>query len=343
MSRDVSLDKLRKNEQLFEYLHEKNINPRETLVPEDVMERFSLSGQEQTLIQNLLHEGTVLSDTNWNENQRIGVFLHPRFLPPSYHSHTYHEIKYVLEGTVALSLNGRSVVLEPGDFCFIAPGVPHSCSVFNADTLLINIGIRSKALRDVFRHVFTAENPLSTFYNASGSEDIGIPAMFCRTNQDQELGDLVKVIYDYKADKVREGYGEQIGDMMVEQQLLLLLQRHTEDFSDGWKTVAYSRETFAVLNYISQNAKDLTLSSLAQRFNYSESYMSRFIKQHTGLSFSELLKNARLDMAANLLRNTDLSVSNIIAEVGYTGKAHFYRIFQAKFGLTPAELRAKLR
>ena len=70
--------------------------------------------------------------------------------------------------------------------------------------------------------------------------------------------------------------------------------------------------------------------------------MSRFIKRNTGLSFSDLQRNVRLDMAAELLHNTDLPVSAIIAEVGYTGKSNFYRMFQEKFGVTPAEMRKKL-
>ena len=341
--RENSLNKLRRAEQLLEYLHENQIDPRTTLVPEDLMQRFFLSDTEREIIQHLFHEKAELSEENLGKGERVCVFLHPRFLPPLYHNHIYHEIKYVFQGSAALSVDGRSVVLDEGDFCFIAPGVKHSCSIFDENTLLVNIGIRSGELRTLFQRIFATENPISAFYNASGSEKTKIPVMFCRTEDDAELRDLLKVIYDYKAETVRQGYGEQVGEMMVEQMLLLLIQRHGEDFSDGWKTIAHSREVFAILDYINQNARDLTLAGLAQYFNYSEAYMSRFIKRNTGLSFSDLQRNVRLDMAAEMLRDTALPVSSIIAEVGYTGKAHFYRIFQAKFGVTPAELREKFR
>ena len=130
---------------------------------------------------------------------------------------------------------------------------------------------------------------------------------------------------------------------MVEQLLLMLLERHVEDFSDSWKKNTQGQEIYDILDNVNQNAKNLTIVALAQHFNYSESYMSRFIKRNTGLSFSELQRSVRLDMAVKLLHDTDIPVADIISEIGYSGKAHFYRIFQAKFGMTPAEMREKFR
>lgn len=343
MSRAESLDKLRREELLLEYLHQNDIDPRSTVVSENLMQKFLLSDEDQERIRLLIHDKTELQESDGMLDERVSVFLHPRFLPPLYHSHTYHEIKYVFQGTVALSVDGRSVMLDEGDFCFITPGTHHCCSIFDSETLLINIEIRTDALRSVFQKVFATENPVSAFYNASGAEKGKIPVMFCRTEGDGELRDLIKVIYDYKAETVREGSGEQVGEIMVEQLLLLLLQRHAGDFSDGWKTIAHSREVFSILDYINKNAGDLTLAGLAQHFNYSEAYMSRYVKRCTGLSFSELQRNVRLDMAAELLHNTDLPISTIISEVGYSGKAHFYRTFQTKFGITPAEMRKNFR
>lgn len=339
MSRAESLDKLRREELLLEYLHQNDIDPRSAVLPDELMQKFLLSDEEQKNIRLLADIGPELRASDSMRDERIGVFLHPRFLPPIYHSHTYHEIKYVFQGTVALSVDGRSVVLDEGDFCFITPGTQHCCSVFDSKTLLINIEIRANVLRSVFQNVFATENPVSTFYNAAGAKKSKVPVMFCRTDGDRELRDLVKVIYDYKAETLREGYGEQVGEMMVEQLLLLLLRRHAEDFSDGWRTIAHSREVFSILDYINKNAGSLSLAELARQFNYSEAYMSRFIKRNTGLSFTDLQRNVRLDMAAELLHRTDLPVGTIITEVGYTGKSNFYRAFQEKFGITPAEMR----
>ena len=343
MSRANSLDELRREELLLEYLHQNDIDPCNSTVPEELMQKFRLSDEEQENIRFLANTKPELQDSDSMRDERVGVFLHPRFLPPFYHSHTYHEIKYVLRGTVALSVDGRSVILDEGDFCFITPGTRHCCSVFDSETLLINIEIRADVLRSVFQKVFATENPVSAFYNAAGAKKPKVPVMFCRTEDDRELRDLVKVIYDYKAETLREGYAAQVGEMMVEQLLLLLLQRHSKDFSDGWKTIAHSREVFSILDYINKNAGELSLADLARHFNYSEAYMSRFIKRNTGLSFTDLQRNVRLDMAAELLHNTDLPVSTIIAEVGYAGKSNFYRLFKAKFGVTPAEMRESLR
>jgi len=350
--RENALETLRREEQLLEYLHRHQNEAGHPVLSEEELRCFFASDTERAYTQfmsflELIHsdgeEYVLETEKCMNRQERIGVFLHPRFLPSVSHKHPHHEIKYILRGKVALSAGGRSFMMEEGDFSFIAPMVEHSCPIFDPDTLLVNIEIRPEALRTVFQQVFQTENPIASFYNVSGMKKKKIPVLLCRSGADQEVRDLVRMIYDYKAETVRPGQGEIIGEMMVEQLLILLLSRHNGDFSDGWNSIPHSHTMFEVLNFIRQNLKTVTLSSLAGHFNYSESYMSRFIKRNANLTFSDLLQNTRLDRAAELLRDTELPVASVIAEVGYTGKAHFYRIFQEKFGLTPAELRKKFR
>lgn len=334
----------------MEYLHRNHRDIQQEPLSEDEIVRFISSKEKHRRFQEMIDfTSNGGKRVFWTEDcmpneERIGVFLHPRFLPMVTHGHPHHEIKYIFRGRAALCINGQSLIMENGDFCFISPMVEHNCSIFDPDTLLINFEIRPEALRTVFQRVFQTRNAISNFYNSSGSAvQVGMPFLLCHTGEDTEIRDLVDLIYAYKGEMVRQGYGELTSEMLVEQMLLLLLERHKAAFSDGQNDLPESQTMFEILNYVRQNLGTVTLLELSQHFNYSESYMSRRIKQNTGFSFSELLRNARLDRAAELLRDTELPVSNIISEVGYAGKAYFYRSFQTKFGMTPIELRKKFR
>ena len=58
------------------------------------------------------------------------------------------------------------------------------------------------------------------------------------------------------------------------------------------------------------------------------------------MSDKELLQKKRLNKAVQLLVETKLSVSNIIAGVGYDNASYFFRIFKERYGMSPKEYRS---
>ncbi len=60
-----------------------------------------------------------------------------------------------------------------------------------------------------------------------------------------------------------------------------------------------------------------------------------------GLSYSELLKQARFEVASTMLRNTDRKIIDIAYELGYTDPAHFTRAFGRLAGMSPCEYRGQ--
>ena len=93
--------------------------------------------------------------------------------------------------------------------------------------------------------------------------------------------------------------------------------------------------------YIDANIKTATLGELAQLFNYSSVYTGSMVKRLTGRSFSKLLQSKRIALAAELLLNTDMSVSEIINRIGYENETFFRKIFKEKYGRAPLEFRKR--
>ncbi len=94
-----------------------------------------------------------------------------------------------------------------------------------------------------------------------------------------------------------------------------------------------------ILIYIDNHCDTVTLDSVAETFHFHPSYLSKIVKNNTGLTFTNILQNTRLKQAAVLLQNTRLSVTDIAHQVGYNNITYFYKLFQEKHGITPAEYR----
>ena len=97
------------------------------------------------------------------------------------------------------------------------------------------------------------------------------------------------------------------------------------------------------LKYIEENFKDASLYELADQLNQSHYGLSKTIKKATSHTFKELLQERRLIKAKELLEGTDMPILSMIEQVGYDNISYFYRIFKAKYGLTPKEYKKQIR
>ena len=95
-----------------------------------------------------------------------------------------------------------------------------------------------------------------------------------------------------------------------------------------------------VCDYIDNNlSKDISLEESADFAGVSSFYLSKLFKEEKGETFINFLSDKRLEKARQLLENTELSIKEITAEVGYNDQNYFSRIFKNKYGLSPKEYR----
>ena len=97
----------------------------------------------------------------------------------------------------------------------------------------------------------------------------------------------------------------------------------------------------AALREIEENYRTADLTRLAAELHVSLPYLSAAVHRATGRTFKELLLEKRLSKAAQLLRETRLTTQDIILAVGYENTSYFYRVFRARFGVTPKDYRKK--
>ncbi len=94
-----------------------------------------------------------------------------------------------------------------------------------------------------------------------------------------------------------------------------------------------------IMNYVQANYIDITLDDLAEHFFLSKPYISKYIKEKSGMTFGDLVKKIRMKKARALLKSSSMTVENIALTVGYQNVEHFNRLFKKTYDMTPMQFR----
>jgi two-component system response regulator YesN len=85
--------------------------------------------------------------------------------------------------------------------------------------------------------------------------------------------------------------------------------------------------------------QDISLKTLADRFNTNANYLGQLFKNETGEYFSDYLNQFRINKAKEMFVTTGSKSSDVSTKVGYTDQSYFYRMFRKYTGVSPAEYR----
>lgn len=85
--------------------------------------------------------------------------------------------------------------------------------------------------------------------------------------------------------------------------------------------------------------EDLSLKSLAAYFRGNAAYIGQVFKRDMDKSFSEYLKDVRLEKAKEFLIRSDLSAKEIAQRVGFANVTYFSTVFKRETGLSPDRYR----
>lgn len=88
--------------------------------------------------------------------------------------------------------------------------------------------------------------------------------------------------------------------------------------------------------------EEITLNSLAEKYNISVSRLSTRMKENLGMSFTKYLTSSRVQRAKELLSDESLSIEQIAEMVGYRDYFYFIRVFKKATGVSPSVYRKNL-
>lgn len=115
--------------------------------------------------------------------------------------------------------------------------------------------------------------------------------------------------------------------------------RYWEGVLKRYQAEPYLPVAESIILYVLENwsSPELSLDSAARALSFAKAYISRVLKENTGVSFRDLLLAVRLQHACILLRTTELAVRDIAAAVGYADAQYFSKVFRKHIGMQPTE------
>ena len=106
------------------------------------------------------------------------------------------------------------------------------------------------------------------------------------------------------------------------------------------KSIRQNERMKQMLSFIQQFfGETITVRQIAQSASISESECMRCFRQTIGTTPGAYLKNYRLQYAAELLKNTDISVASAASRCGFQEMSYFSRAFRNVYGCTPSGYR----
>ncbi len=236
-----------------------------------------------------------------------------------YHMHeNYIEMFILLKGSISNTMLGETYVLVPGDVGLVLPNVPHRHNTVNAeDVELLNVTCKIEIAEMIFSNIYHRPQPKSAI----------------RKLQTKEL----KIVKNFRnmimfADNNAE-YNTSVASLCF---YLLGIFKNSAPVSQQ------TPEPFQkFLNSLQDiDLEFVKISDLYQKSGYSQRTLSTYFQKYLNQTLVQYVNSIKLNRAKNLLRSTDLPITEISSKIGFNSIAHFNHLFKEKFGLSPKEYRA---
>jgi YesN/AraC family two-component response regulator len=133
------------------------------------------------------------------------------------------------------------------------------------------------------------------------------------------------------------GFGSLIDNHRFAIIKILLIANDSENEN---ATSTYDENISAILKYLGDNFRSrLTLEDISEATHISKYYLCHSFKQHLNMTIFEYILAKRISYAKRLLVYSDMSISRISIESGFSDFAYFSKIFKKSEGLSPKEYR----
>lgn len=267
----------------------------------------------------------------------ISARPHTRFIDFPQHNHEFVEAIYVLKGNMVNIINDEEINMQKGDILFLNRNISHSIKASDKNDLAINFFIKPNFF-DESLLMIREDNIIKNFITnvLKNHEKCGQFLLFKTDGIIQIQNTLENLIFSLITNR-------KLKEMNINKKLIgILFMYLIQTDASLQKNVKSNNETkFAkiIQDYIDMEYTTATLWEISDRLNMTIFQTSKLIKNEFGQTFKEMLQNKRFQMAEKLLIETELSIYDIMLNIGYENSSYFHRKFKKIFSLSPAEYR----
>lgn len=252
------------------------------------------------------------------------------------HDHDFYELVYIDKGFSMHTCDGMNMVLVPGDFFILSPGQVHSyLAAYN--TRLYNCLFQPEIFGADFGQIKVLPG-LDAIFSSDRGKGSFLKKLYLDFSERQ---DAVHYLDNMKWELVNKHSGWRLKVKVMLSELLILYSRvysgRKTDFTEGG---LYMQYVYKALEYIDANlAKDFFMKDVADYVGISPDYLTKHFKTILGIAPIEYIKSFRIARAAELLQSTELPVSEVASQVGFSDLSHFSRQFKQVMSVSPSSFK----
>lgn len=255
------------------------------------------------------------------------------------HWHYYIEMLYSLSGKAKVFLGGTSHDFNKGDLVLINSREVHSVYIYEKeDVEYIVLRFDPEVLYTTSRSVFESKYVLPFVMSKSEHQKIFHEDEIKNTPIPLSILEIVNE-NNYKK------YGFELAIKTHICGIFLWILRYWENQGLSMDVGSVLKENDLkmlqkVFDYLDENYKyDITVEAIAKMCNLSYSYFSRQFKVLMGKTFTEYLNYIRITEAEKLLLSTDMNITQVALEIGFSTSSYFIQQFKHFKNISPKQFK----
>ena len=239
------------------------------------------------------------------------------------HAHSYTELFYIIGGDGQFQIHGQRFPVRAHQLVVVNPNVPHTEVSYEAHPLeYIVLGIEGVELT-----IPGSDEARYCLYSFPESNEV----LTCMQSVLREMQD-------------RRPEYQTLCLAYMDIIMVQLMRSASVTVTQSQPRFPANRQCAAVRHYIEQHYKEsITLDLLAEKFSINKYYMAHAFKREYGVSPINYLIDCRIREGKRLLTETDFSLSQIAAVLGFSSSSYFSQRFRSAEGISPTEYRSANR
>jgi len=247
---------------------------------------------------------------------------------PKFHCHDYYEVYYLFSGKVRYLIDDNLFDINSGDIVLVNKNKLHmtkkpetiygeNIKIYVTDDNVDSLGANSQKFKDCFDYIH-----------------IVVPE-----NKKKYIDDIFKKLR--KEYKNNDLFSTQLTNNYVYEILTNIYKLIFVDSEDNFGDIStHSDEINVAIRYVYNNySEKLTLPAVAKLINMNPSYFSRHFKKVTGITFMDYVNNIRIKNAVSMIKDTNMSLTNIAQACGFNNQSYFCRQFQKIIGCSASKYK----
>lgn len=250
-------------------------------------------------------------------------------LPGMYHNHAHAELFFCKTGGMSLNFGDMEHILDEGDIVFIPPKFLHFATV-SKDNTVYNVGLT--LTEKTKKENFNAFQKLNSLFSATE------PVFFRRYSPvfPEEMTWIENISAASLSLSISAFHA-----------LLILAEYYKNHIINEPDINTLGKKVNALMqieNFIGgKYYENTTAEQLSAMLYISPRQLARIVKERYGTSLHQMIIKKRIESAAKLLVESNLSVEEIGSVIGFNTKSCFYKAFRDEYSMTPLQYRKNMQ